>query len=146
MIAVDTNILVYAHREDAPFHEQAFQCIAELAESRAAWAIPWPCLHEFLAITTHPKIFSPPTPLAAAVAQVEAWMESPSLVLLSEEGDHWSKLQRIISASKATGPLVHDARIAALCLSHGIAELLTADRDFGRFRDLKTRNPLVEKA
>ena len=145
MIAVDTNILVYAHREDSPFHEQAFRCIAELAESRTAWSIPWPCLHEFMAITTHPKIFSPPTPLAAAVAQVEAWLESPSLVLLSEERDHWSKLQRIINASKATGPLVHDARIAALCQSHGIKELLTADRDFGRFRDLKTRNPLVEK-
>ena len=145
MIAVDTNILVYAHREDSTFHEQAFRCIAELAESRASWSIPWPCLHEFMAITTHPKIFSPPTPLAAAVAQVEAWLESPSLVLLSEERDHWLKLQRIINASKATGPMVHDARIAALCLSHGIKELLTADRDFGRFRDLKTRNPLVEK-
>ena len=146
MIAVDTNILVYAHREDSLFHEQAFRCIAELAESRASWSIPWPCLHEFMAITTHPKIFSPPTPLAAAVAQVEAWMESPSLVLLSEERDYWSILKRIISASKASGPVVHDARIAALCLSHGIKELLTADRDFGRFRDLKTRNPLVEKA
>jgi uncharacterized protein len=145
MIAVDTSILVYAHREDSPFHVQAFRCIAELAESRASWSIPWPCLHEFMAITTHPKIFSPPSPLAAAVAQVEAWLESPSLVLLSEERDHWSILQRIINASKATGPLVHDARIAALCLSHGIKELLTADRDFGRFRDLKTRNPLVEK-
>lgn len=98
-----------------------------------------------MAITTHPKIFSPPSPLAAAVAQVEAWLESPSLVLLSEERDHWPILQRIINASKATGSLVHDARIAALCLSHGIKELLTADRDFGRFRDLKTRNPLVEK-
>ena len=145
MIAVDTNILVYAHREDSLFHEQAFRCIAELAESRASWSIPWPCLHEFMAITTHPKIFSPPTPLAAAVAQVEAWLESPSLVLISEEREYWSILQRIINASKATGPLVHDARIAALCLSHGIKELLTADRDFGRFRDLKTHNPLVEK-
>ena len=145
MIAVDTNILVYAHREDSPFHKQAFRCIAELAESRASWSIPWPCLHEFMAITTNPKIFSPPSPLAAAVAQVEAWLESPSLVLISEEREYWSILQRIINASKATGPLVHDARIAALCLSHGIKELLTADRDFGRFRDLKTRNPLVEK-
>ena len=146
MIAVDTNILVYAHREDAPFHQPAFRCIAGLAESRTPWSIPWPCLHEFIAITTHPKIYAPPSPLAAAVAQVEAWLESPSLVLLSEERDYWSILKRIISASKVSGPLVHDARIAALCLSHGIKELLTADRDFGRFRDLKTRNPLVEKA
>lgn len=146
MIAVDTNILVYAHREDAPFHRQAFQCITDLAESRVAWSIPWPCLHEFIAITTHARIFSPPSPLAAALAQVEAWMESPSLVLLSEERDYWLFFKRILSASKVSGAMVHDARIAALCLSHGIKELLTADRDFGRFRDLKTRNPLIEKS
>ncbi|HTG57884.1 MAG TPA: hypothetical protein VMG63_00510 [Terriglobia bacterium] len=54
MIAVDTNILVYSHREESLWHQAAFALIAELAEGRAAWAIPWPCLHEFLAIVTHP--------------------------------------------------------------------------------------------
>lgn len=144
MIAVDTNILVYAHREDAPFHLQALQCITGLAESRTSWAIPWPCLHEFIAITTHQKIFAPPSPIEKALDQVEAWIESPSLVLLAEDHDYWLLLKRLIHASKVSGPRVHDARIAALCLSHGISELLTADRDFGRFRDLKTSNPLVE--
>jgi uncharacterized protein len=64
LIAVDTNILVYAHREDSPFHTAAFHRVAELAEGPASWAIPWPCLHEFLAIVTHPRIYAPPTPLA----------------------------------------------------------------------------------
>jgi len=63
VIAVDTNILVYAHREDADWHDAAYARLAELAEGRASWAIPWPCVHEFLAIVTHPRIFSPPTPL-----------------------------------------------------------------------------------
>ncbi len=93
MIAVDTNIMVYAHREDSPWHEPAYARLAELAEGRAAWAIPWPCLHEFLAIVTHPKIYSPPSPLEAALAQVEAWMESPSLVLLAETGGYWPGLR-----------------------------------------------------
>ena len=84
MIAVDTNILVYAHREDSPWHDAAYGSIAELAEGRGSWAIPWPCLHEFLAIVTHPKIYAPPTPLEAALEQVAAWLESPSLVLLAE--------------------------------------------------------------
>ena len=61
MIAVDTNILLYAHRSDSPWHEPADACMATLAESRAAWAIPWRCFHEFLAIATHPRIFDPPT-------------------------------------------------------------------------------------
>jgi hypothetical protein len=84
MIAVDTNLLVYAHREDSVWHEKTYPKLAALAENQAPWAIPWPCLHEFLAIVTHPRIFSPPTPLGKALSQIEAWLESPSLVLLSE--------------------------------------------------------------
>lgn len=72
MIAVDTNILVYAHREASPFHEAAFRRLAELAEGRGIWAIPRRCLHEFLAIVTHPRIYAPPTPLARALDRVVA--------------------------------------------------------------------------
>ena len=60
MIAVDTNLLVYAHREDSAWHDTAYTRITELAEGRAPWAIPWPCIHEFLAIVTHPPLFLPP--------------------------------------------------------------------------------------
>ena len=67
MIAVDTNILVYAHREDSEWHAAAYAKLARLAEGGGGWAIPWPCVHEFLAIVTHPRIFSPPTPLPAAI-------------------------------------------------------------------------------
>ncbi len=143
MIAVDSNILVYAHREDSPWHEAASACLAGLAEGREAWAIPWPCLHEFLAIATHPRIYDPPTPLAKATDQVEAWLESPSVVLLAESEDHWRQLASLLRAGRATGPMVHDARVAAICLQHGVRELWTVDRDFSRFPRLKTRNPLV---
>jgi len=143
MIAVDTNLLVYGHREDSPWHEAAYKCLAELAESRAPWAIPWPCIHEFLAIVTHPKIFSPPTPLGAALDQVEAWLESPSLVLLAESGNYWSEPRPLLEGGRITGSQVHDARVAALCSFHGVRELWTADRDFGRFPNLSARNPLV---
>ncbi|MDA3938151.1 MAG: hypothetical protein PF693_02435 [Spirochaetia bacterium] len=84
MIAIDTNILVYSHREDSVFHKPAFEAIRDLAESGRMWAIPWPVIHEFLAITTHPKIYSPPTPLGDAIAQVKAWMDCPALSLIGE--------------------------------------------------------------
>jgi toxin-antitoxin system PIN domain toxin len=145
MIAVDTNLLVYAHREDSPFHEQAFASIDALANGLATWAIPWPCLHEFFAIVTHPRIFAPPTPLKTALDQIDAWLESPSLVLLSESGEHWPLLRSLIEASRIAGPQVHDARIAALCLRHGVRELWSADRDFSRFPQLFVTNPLVGK-
>jgi len=143
LIAVDTNILVYAHRRDSPWHEQAAACLRALAESTASWALPWACLHEFLAIVTHERIFSPPTPLPKALEQVAAWLESPTLVVLAETEGYWDVLARVVGRAKVTGPRVHDGRVAALCIHHGVRELLTAERDFTRFGDLKTRNPLV---
>ena len=143
MIAVDTNILVYAHREDSPFHEPAAKRIVELAEGSATWSIPWPCVHEFLAIVTHPRIYAPPTPLARALDQVDAWLASPTLVLLAESRDHWSTLQPILARGRIAGPQVHDARIAAVCQEHGVRELWSADRDFNRFQHLAVVNPLV---
>jgi uncharacterized protein len=143
VIAVDTNLLVYAHREDSPWHDVARARVAALAEGRAAWAIPWPCLHEFLAIVTHPRIYAPPSPLAAALDQIEAWLESPSLVLLSETEGYWPALRAALESGRLAGAQVHDARVAALCRRHGIRELWTADRDFSRFPDLTVRNPLI---
>lgn len=144
MIALDTNLLVYAHREDSEWHALASAQVTALAEGRAPWAIPWPCVHEFLAIVTHPKIFSPPTPLKAAIDQIDAWLESPSLVLLAETSAHWKTLWAALSAGKVVGPLIHDGRIAALCVQHGVRELLSADRDFNRFAGLKVTNPLIK--
>ena len=143
MIALDTNLLVYAHRADSPWHRAAAERVRELATGRGAWAIPWPCLHEFLAIVTHPRIYDPPTPLAKAIDQVSAWLESPTVVLLQEGHDHWTVLRELLSSGKIRGPQVHDARVAALCLAHGVRELWSADRDFGRFRALTVRNPLI---
>jgi toxin-antitoxin system PIN domain toxin len=143
MIAVDTNVLIYAHRQDAPFHKVASTSIRSLAEGTEPWGIPWPCLHEFLAIVTHPRICVPPTPIAAALGQVDAWLESPSLVLLSESDQHWPELRSLVTVGRVTGPRVHDARIAALCRQHRVRELWSADRDFGRFKGLTVVNPLT---
>ena len=143
MIALDTNLLVYAHRRDAEWHAEAARHVTELAEGRAAWAIPWPCIHEFLGVVTHARIFAPTSTLAEAIGQVEAWLESPTLVLLPESSAHWSVLRTALETARAVGPLVHDARIAALCREHGVRELWTADRDFSRFPGLPVRNPLI---
>ena len=143
MIAVDTNILVYAHREDSPFHGAAFERMAALAEGPVSWAIPWPCVHEFLAIVTHPRILAPPTPLSRALAQVDAWLESPTVVLLAELAAHWSVLRELVAGGRIAGAQVHDARVAALCRQHGVRELWSADRDFSRFAGFAVVNPLL---
>lgn len=146
MIAVDTNILVYAHRVDSPWHETACERVTYLAEGKAPWAIPWSCIHEFLAIVTHPRIYLPPSPLKAAIDQVEAWLESPSLSLLAETAGYWPELRVMLDQGRISGPQIHDARVAAICRDHGVRELWTADRDFGRFPNLNVRNPLVSQS
>ena len=143
MIAIDTNILVYALREDSPFHAAALGVLTELAMSGMRWAIPWSCVHEFIAISTHPKIYNPPTPLHTACASVKVWLDSPYCEQLSEGPGYFETLASLALKAKLAGPMIHDARIAALCLHHGVSELWTADRDFSRFPGLKTRNPLV---
>ena len=143
MVAVDTNILVYAHRRDSPWNRQAAACLIALAEGTSQWAIPWPCIHEFIAVVTHPRIFQPPTPLAQAIADIDVWFESPHLRLIGEDDGYWPHLRELLRHGAAMGPMIHDARIAAICRAHGVRTLLSADRDFSRFRGLEVRNPLV---
>ena len=143
MIAVDSNLLIYAHRTESPWHDGAKRAIRDLVTGGSQWAIPWPCLHEFLAIVTHPRIFKPPTPVDVALAQVDAWLESPTLVMLGEINGYWPLLRSELKESKTIGARVHDARIATICLQHGVESLWSSDRDFGRFSALKLVNPLL---
>ena len=143
MIAIDTNILVYAHREDSPWHGKALAVVTELASSGSPWAIPWPSVHEFLAIVTHPKIYDPPTPSATALATIEAWQASPGLRLLGEGPGYFERLAALATAGMIKGPKIHDARIAAICLHHRVKRLWSADRDFSSFPELTCENPLI---
>lgn len=142
MIAVDTNVLVYAHREDSPHHAPALQALRGLAERGASWAVPWPCVHEFLAVVTHPKIFDPPSSIEVATQAVDDLL-ALGTTPLAETDDHARVLIELLVGSRVTGARIHDARVAALCLAHGVSELWTADRDFSYFPRLRTRNPLV---
>lgn len=144
MIAVDTNLLVYAHREDSDFHEAAKELIESLRHQPAPWAIPWPCIHEFISIATHPGIYKPASTLSDAFGFIDALLASPNVELLSESPGYLEKLRKISTAAKLKGPRIHDARIAALCLHHGIRELWSVDRDFSAFPQLNVRNPLVK--
>ncbi|MGA2975406.1 MAG: TA system VapC family ribonuclease toxin [Spirochaetia bacterium] len=133
MIAVDTNVLVAAHRSDAARHNQALAWVRFLAEGQEPWGIPVFCLGEFVRVVTHRRVFDPPSTIAQAVDAIDALLESPSVRLLMPSAGHWSLLHTSIVAGEATGNLVFDAQIAALCREHGVERLLSEDRDFRRF-------------
>jgi uncharacterized protein len=142
VIALDTNMLVYARRKELPQHPAALALLTRLAEGEEPWALAWPCVYEFLRVVTHPRVFDPPTPLARALEDLQSLFASPSLVLLGEGPAHAGHLCRMVEGGAAVGNLIHDAHIAALAIEHGVAELWTSDRDFARFPGLRTRNPL----
>lgn len=143
MRAVDTNVLVAAHVETLSEHEAAADLLRLLAEGDLPWAIPWPCVYEFLRVTTHPRVFRPPLALEDALRWIGGVLDSPTLLLLSETSRHAEVMERVVSGARATGNLVHDAHIAALCLENGVREILTGDRDFTRFEGLSVTDPFA---
>lgn len=143
MIALDTNLLVYAHRPEMPFHAAAQTLVLALANGSQRWGIPWPCVHEFLGVVTNPRIFREPTPIGVGLDSVIALQASDTLELLSEGDGYFDVLGLLARPARIQGAVVHDARIAAICRFHGVRELWSADRDFTRFPQLKVRNPLL---
>lgn len=143
MRALDTNVLVQAEIVTSRFHAVARQLLEELATGPAPWAIPWPCVYEFLRVVTHPRVFHPPMPGELALRDLRNILASPSLVLLGETERHVDVMASLVESAGATGNLVHDAHIAALCIEHGVSELVTGDRDFARFPQVRMFNPFV---
>jgi hypothetical protein len=141
VIALDTNVLVAARREELAHHAQARRLLARLASGQDPWALPWPCVYEFLRVVTHRRVFRPLTPLARAVEDVVHLLAAPSLVMLGEGTAHAAHLERQVLAGEAAGNLALDAHIAALCIEHGVSELWTLDRGLARFPGLKIANP-----
>jgi toxin-antitoxin system PIN domain toxin len=133
LIAADTNLLVYAHREETPHHGAALARLTEMAEGSRAWGLPVFCLGEFLRVTTHPKLFSPPSTLETALGFLGGVLGSPSVRLLFPGDRHWPLLADACREGDARGNLVFDAQIVALLHEHGIEDIRTEDRDFDRF-------------
>lgn len=144
MLAVDTNILVYAHRRETTEYPAALEVVRGLADGGRPWAIPWPCLYEFFGVVTNTRIWRDSASTSAqAWSQIETWLGSPTLRLLCETPGFETVLSRFLTLPRVRGAVVHDARVAAVCVVHGVEALLTRDRDFSLFSELRTRNPLA---
>ena len=146
MIAVDTNILVYAHRRESRYHEAAAAVLRTLAEGESIWAIPWPCCYEFLSVVTNRRIWRDhATTPQQGWRQLAAWTASPSVRLIGETEDFLETLSRFAQRPRVVGGMIHDARIAAICAAHGVDALLTRDRDFSLFPEIRTKDPTMTR-
>ncbi len=141
MIALDTNILVYAHREGTQYHKPAVDLLRRLSEGPIPYALFWPSLYEFLRVVTHHRVFDPPSKVEEALEALSNFMQPPTVQILSETNAHDAVLRGVLAESRVTGNLMHDAHLVALALEHGVHEILTLDDDFRRFPQISSRNP-----
>jgi toxin-antitoxin system PIN domain toxin len=142
--AIDTNVLVFAEITSSPQHVRAREVLRELVEGATAWALPWPCVYEFLRVVTHPRVYHPPVPTDLALRDLRAVLGSPSLLLLSETPRHAEVMEAVVRGSGVSGNLIHDAHVVALCLEHGVTRILTGDRDFRRFDGIEVVDPFAD--
>jgi len=143
MIAIDTNLLVYAHRREPPEHARAFELVRSFAEGPEPWAIAWPSIYEFFSVVTNPRIWKQAASSPEqAWSQITTWMDAPGLRLLAETDGFGAVLAGFLRRPRVRGPVVHDARIAAICVAHGVHKLFSRDRDFALFPELAVEDPL----
>ena len=133
MIAVDTNVLIYAHRVESEWHETAAARLVELGEGVQRWALPVFCVTEFMRVVTHRRVFNPPSTVAQAAEFIEAVTASPSCEVVQPGAEFLQWLLATAREADSHGNLMFDAQIAAVCREHGIDGILTNDSDFERF-------------
>jgi toxin-antitoxin system PIN domain toxin len=136
VIAVDTNILVFAHRRHLAPHRQAVAWLRALAEGKSPWGMPVFCIGEFVRIVTHPGVFDPPSTLRQATSALRSVLGSPTVRILKPSDNFPTLYEEALERADARGNMAFIAQIAAVCREHGAAELLTMDRDFARFDNL----------
>lgn len=144
MILPDVNVLVYAHREDAPAHARYRDWLVAQVSSPRAYALSDLVLSGFLRVVTHPRVFREPSPLEEATAFVRELRDRPHCVRVRPGPRHWEIFVQLVEGVEAKGNLVPDAYLAALAIESG-CEWITTDRDYARFPELRWRHPLEER-
>ncbi len=143
MILADANLLLYAYNTDAPEHEGARAWLEASLSSPVPFALSWQTITAFIRISTNIRAFPQPLSSKEAVEIVAEWMERPNVTILHASERHWEIFSRLLDEGQVAGALGMDAHLAALAIEHG-ATLATTDRDFARFANLNTVNPVAQ--
>lgn len=142
MRALDTCLLAWAVNRGAPEHARAAAVVETLANGEAPWVLPWPAVHEFLRLVTHPH------GVARALSPAEAWgfvaalAGSPSVRCLGPTARHGTAVEEVLAMLGPGAPLPAGLEVAVVLREHGVRELLTADRGMRAFPFLEVRDPV----
>ena len=140
---IDANVLLYAANASAPAHPVAKRWLQDALNGPTQVGLPWQSLTAFLRLSTSPRSYPKPLTPSQAVAQVDAWLASPTAWIPTEGPQHLAIVSELLTTHGITGPLVMDAKLAALAIEHGV-ELVSTDGDFARFSEIRWKNPLTD--
>lgn len=141
MILVDANLLIYAGVDSFSQHPRAREWLDERLNGPAPVGLPWTSLLSFLRISTNPRVFEKPAPVADAWRQVQDWLGCERAWTPQPSERHREILGGLLAASGVQANLVQDAHLAAMAIEHGLI-LCSSDGDFARFPGLRWENPL----
>jgi uncharacterized protein len=141
MKLLDVNVLVYAHREDAPDHDDYRRWLEQAVTGAEPFAVPDMVFSGFLRVVTHPRIFDPPTDPRLALRFVQTVRECANHVVIGPGPGHWAIFTKLVRESGCRGNLISDAFLAAIAIEAGCT-WITTDRDYSRFNALKWSHPL----
>ena len=140
MVIVDANVLVDAVNGQLIHHAAARRWLEDALAGRETVGLPWLSLVAFLRLTTNRRIFPTPLSVAESARIIESWLDVEVAVPLEPGPGHIGSVARLLTAAGTAGDLVNDAHLAAMALEHD-AEVITYDRDFGRFAGVRWRIP-----
>jgi hypothetical protein len=141
MIALDTNVLIYAHRSAVPEHRAALRAIEKVAESASGWGIAFPCIAEFWAVVTHPSSSGRPSRPEEAQAFLDQLADAGARMLYARSGA-MVRLCKLARQLDVQGPRIFDLQIGLICQEGGAKEIWSHDRNFIAVPGLMVTDPL----
>lgn len=142
MIALDTNLLVYAYLAAVSEHQSARQAIEKACQNNAGWGIALPTVSEFWCVVTHPRCTGGPSVPDLARTFIPHLLEDGGGSVWQPGADFGLRLLQLATELKVTGPRIFDLQIALIAFENGATELWSHDRNFVGVPGLKVRDPL----
>lgn len=140
MKLLDVNVVLAAHRDDHPQFERARPWMDGLLGSGEGYSVTDLIAGSFIRLATNRRVFTTPTPVAEAFSYLHVLRGQPGHLTLTPGPAHLDVFEGLCRDADATGDLAPDAQLAAIAVEHG-AEVVSFDRDFARFADVRWSRP-----
>ncbi len=143
MIAIDTNLLVYAHRSQAQENERARRAIERASSDSRGWGIALASIAEFWTAVTHaPLVSGPPSTPREARSFLSALLNEAGGRLWMPREAFWERLVEWAEELRVRGPRIFDLQIGLTALDNGAVEIWTHDTGFVSPPGLRVHDPL----